>query len=203
MCRSPHMNSSRTPELFHSGAIRIEGRRVASRGLTQAAASSTTRSGQTCHLLRDVATPPQFRKPAIAGHASSNPPTCNEASRPACPAIQDEQGRRPDSHARAMGWKGVGAAQGCFSCRILMKSLYSRGASPLENILWLVPPVHRRDAVNMSRRRRVQHMHCRSAPPLVRSLTSGVSRMLDVILVGLGLLLFALSVGYAHACDSL
>jgi len=35
------------------------------------------------------------------------------------------------------------------------------------------------------------------------ALTLGAVKMLDVILVALGLILFALSVGYAYACESL
>jgi len=68
-----------------------------------------------------------------------------------------------------------------------------------------VPRVAPRGPGNRARRRRTrcvrQDVIARGCHP--QRLTLGAVKMLDVILVALGLILFALSVGYAYACESL
>lgn len=85
-----------------------------------------------------------------------------------------------------------------------MRSLYSGAPSPLENIRYPMPPVAcaNREPVaplTVSTRSTARHR----AASQRRRPDMGVTKMLDVILVALGLAFFALSIGYAYACESL
>jgi hypothetical protein len=69
------------------------------------------------------------------------------------------------------------------AARIYMRFLYRNGCLPLENIWRLVPRIRR--------------------PRSTDCVSQGAIHMTDLIMLALGLGFFALSIGYAYACERL
>jgi hypothetical protein len=90
--------------------------------------------------------------------------------------------------------------------RLTMGFLYCRGAFPLENLCPAVPPKHQPNGVDG-----YQSAPCGPTPDCIRlpvravvvASRRGRVAMMDMLMVIVALGFFALSLGYAYACDRL